>query len=188
MIDGERTSRTARSQEGKLDPAGAPSGADPSAGPLFAAEFADSPSSASAPPGVPPTNASGPAGRPLPGSPCAGTPTAGARGAVGALSGSGRAGAQASPTVSSQAAARPTLRIQVRTKPAQHALPGRARRIGVVPSARVVEEAVLGARVDLDLERLAGRGQRGYQIGDCRVDSRVVGGVDPEHRCLDVWH
>src|SRR4051794_27406473 len=178
MIDGERTSRTARSQEGKLDPAGAPSGADPSAGPLFAAEFADSPSSASAPPGVPPTNASGPAGRPLPGSPCAGTPTAGARGAVGALSGSGRAGAQASPTITSHAAARPALRTQVLPEPTQHALPRRARRIGVVALAGVVEEGVIGAGVNLDLERLAGGGQRGDEVRDARVDSGVVRGID----------
>src|SRR4051812_48506361 len=99
MIDGARTSRTARSQDGKLDAAGAPSGVDPSAGPLLAAGFAASSSRGSAPAVAPPPTASVPDGGPLPGSRCAGTPTAGATGAVGPLSSSGRAGAQASPTI-----------------------------------------------------------------------------------------
>src|SRR4051812_20778246 len=148
MIDGARTSRTARSQDGKPDAAGAPSGADSSAGPLFAAGFADSPSRGSAPAVVPPADASGRGGRSVLESRCAESPPAACGGALGASPGGGGAGPQASPNTN-KPEARQSLSIQVGSKPPQHALPGRACRVGVVPRARVVKEAMLGARVDL---------------------------------------
>ena len=58
----------------------------------------------------------------------------------------------------------------------------------VVTAAGIVEEGVARPRVGHELEVLLLGQQLRFQTGHPRVDSRVLSGIDPQHRDLQVGH